>query len=148
MDVDDVDRRILAALLANGRATREELGALADVEPTAAGWRRERLESLDVIDGYEPRLDYEALGYSLTAVVWADVGEGPRGGAASALGEVPQFHTVYEVTGPTAAMGIGVFRDRADLNETLEALRLDDRIGSVRVERADPVSEWRWPLDA
>ncbi|MDT4894524.1 MAG: Lrp/AsnC family transcriptional regulator, leucine-responsive regulatory protein [Pseudonocardiales bacterium] len=66
---DDIDRRIATALLTDGRATLKSLAATTGLSVSAVQARVRRLESDGVIRGYTARVDPEALGLPLAAIV-------------------------------------------------------------------------------
>lgn len=65
--LDPVDRRILRALQANGRATYEQLGAEVGLSPSAVLRRVKRLEDDGVISAYVALVDSARVGLGLTA---------------------------------------------------------------------------------
>ena len=141
MDVDDIDRRVLAALIADGRAADSDLGAAADVGASTAGWRRESLEDVGVIREYQPRLEYGALGYPVTALLQVDVDPSVRETVLAALRDDHRFHTVYEVAGPDDIIAFGRFPDRDSLVRARRRLRGEDGVRHVRVTPVRPVVE-------
>ena len=56
-DLDRIDRRILAALQADGRLTNQALSERVALSPSACLARVRRLEQAGVIQGYHARLD-------------------------------------------------------------------------------------------
>ena len=67
IELDAVDRRILAALQTQGRATYDELAAGIGLSPSATLWRVKRLEESRVITGYVALVAPERVGLGLTA---------------------------------------------------------------------------------
>lgn len=67
--LDAVDRSILHALQADGRATYDELARHAGLSASAALRRVRRLEDAGVIAGYAARVDAAKVGLSLTAYI-------------------------------------------------------------------------------
>lgn len=72
--LDRIDRRILAALQADGRLTNQALAEQVALSPSACLARVKRLEKSGVIEGYGARLNPWALGIGvvLYAEVWLD----------------------------------------------------------------------------
>ena len=144
MEADDIDRRILTGLLANGRASTSELAAVADVDDTTADWHKDVLEAVEVISGYEPRLDYGLLGYDLTAVIRLDTFPNARERLTADLEAKPHLHTVYEVSGGHDIFAAGKFTDRDALERFRDQLRVDDGVTAVAIDVATPVIEFEW----
>jgi Lrp/AsnC family leucine-responsive transcriptional regulator len=69
MPLDTIDRRILAALQANARASLQEIGSAVGLSPSPCWARIKRMEEQGVIQGYTVRLDPQALGWHDTVMV-------------------------------------------------------------------------------
>ena len=67
--IDAFDNEILHALSKNGALTNAELSALVHLSASQCSRRRMRLEKEGIIAGYHARLNHEALGLTLRAVV-------------------------------------------------------------------------------
>lgn len=67
--LDEIDRRIVIELQADGRVSMAELGRRVSLSPPAVADRVQRLERSGVITGYCARVDPRALGYPVAAVV-------------------------------------------------------------------------------
>jgi Lrp/AsnC family leucine-responsive transcriptional regulator len=68
-DLDLFDRRILAALQADGRMTSVALADVAHLSASQCARRVQRLEETGVIRGYRALLDATALGLGIAGVV-------------------------------------------------------------------------------
>ncbi|GEK85348.1 Lrp/AsnC family transcriptional regulator [Microbacterium aerolatum] len=66
---DTVDRRIIAEISRDARATLAQLSDAVGLSTSAVQSRLRRLESRGVIIGYRPMLDAEALGKPLSAFI-------------------------------------------------------------------------------
>lgn len=67
--LDERDRSILAALQDDGRATFAEVGSRVGLAPSSVRERIRKLERAGAIRGYRARVDPEALGLYVTALV-------------------------------------------------------------------------------
>jgi Lrp/AsnC family leucine-responsive transcriptional regulator len=67
--LDAIDRRLLRALQANGRATYDQLAAEVQLSPSAALRRVKRLEEAGAIAGYVAIVPPERVGLGLTAYI-------------------------------------------------------------------------------
>jgi len=63
--LDELDRRIIYALMQDGRATATSIAENADVSGATVRNRIERLEDCGIIQGYRPDIDFEAAGGKL-----------------------------------------------------------------------------------
>jgi Lrp/AsnC family leucine-responsive transcriptional regulator len=67
--VDDIDRHIVAALVADGRMSYTDLGKLIGLSTSAVHQRVQKLEERGVLRGFRAVVDPEALGLGLTAFI-------------------------------------------------------------------------------
>jgi Lrp/AsnC family transcriptional regulator, leucine-responsive regulatory protein len=68
--IDETDRQILSILQQNARTSNAEIARQVDMAPSAVLERIRRLETRGVIQGYEARINPEALGLNLLAFVF------------------------------------------------------------------------------
>ncbi|MGY6410194.1 MAG: Lrp/AsnC family transcriptional regulator [Alkalilacustris sp.] len=69
MEIDDIDRRILRVLQAEGRITNADLSERVHLSPSACHRRVQRLERGGVIRGWVALLDARAMGRPTTVYV-------------------------------------------------------------------------------
>jgi Lrp/AsnC family transcriptional regulator, leucine-responsive regulatory protein len=69
VELDAIDRRIIAVLQAEGRISNLELAERIGLSPTPCSRRLKRLEESGVIAGYGARINPAALGLSISAIV-------------------------------------------------------------------------------
>lgn len=67
--MDDLDSKILSALMADGRVTWSDLASRCGVSSPAISDRIRRLEKRGIIQGYRVVVDPVELGYDITAFV-------------------------------------------------------------------------------
>ncbi len=68
-DLDETDKRLLAALQSDARLTAQDLGERLNLSASQAGRRRQRLEDQGLIKGYRARLSAPELGLGVQAFV-------------------------------------------------------------------------------
>jgi DNA-binding Lrp family transcriptional regulator len=69
LNLDDIDRRILAELQADGRMTNVELAKRAGISPPPCLRRVRRLEEEGYIQGYHAEIDGQLLGWQIAFFV-------------------------------------------------------------------------------
>lgn len=69
LELDEFDRKILAALQKNGRITNVALAELVALSPSQCARRLQRLEEAGAVRGYGAFLDPATLGLGITALV-------------------------------------------------------------------------------
>ncbi|OYR49673.1 AsnC family transcriptional regulator [Halorubrum sp. Ea1] len=125
MAYDDLDTELVTALLGNGRASLRSLADQLDVSVTTVSNHLDDLEQAGAIDGYTPIINYEQLGYDVTAVLQLKV-EGPGlPEITDTLDNEPQIVSVYETTGNYDIIAIGKFRDTGDMNDQIKRIVAD-----------------------
>lgn len=98
--IDDIDRQILNILQQNARTSNAEIARQVGMAPSAILERIRRMEIKGVIQGYEARINPEALGLNLLAFVSvssSDHGDETR--AAEALTAIPEVQEVHHIAG-------------------------------------------------
>ena len=79
MTYENLDRKLVNALLGDGRASLRSLAEDLDVSVTTVSNHLSDLEEDGIIRGYTPKVDYDALGYDVTAILQLKVeGSGLR----------------------------------------------------------------------
>ena len=102
MTLDDIDKRLLAALQKNAHLTAQELGEKLHLSPSQAGRRRQRLETEGYIQGYTARPNPERLGLTVQGFVQVHLGtHGPEHSASFArlLATRPEIVSAWTMTG-------------------------------------------------
>lgn len=122
MTYEHLDVRLVNALSADGRASLRSLAEDLDVSVTTVSNHLEELEDLGVITGYSPNLDYDTLGYDVTAVLQLKVEGDAISEISSELENENQMLSVYEVTGDFDIIAIGKYIDTDDMNQQIKEL--------------------------
>jgi Lrp/AsnC family leucine-responsive transcriptional regulator len=121
--MDDLDRRILAALIPDARRPLSQVAEELGVAPTTLHQRVKRMEEKGVITGSRLLLDWEEVGLAVLAVVSVDVGARGLADAATALAALPSVQSCHSITGEFDLMMIVRARSSAHLGEILEEIR-------------------------
>ena len=74
-ELDDIDRKIIAALRANGRLSMRALAADMHISRANVYTRIERLERDGVITGYSATVDPQRYGHALSAYVYLKIAQ-------------------------------------------------------------------------
>jgi DNA-binding Lrp family transcriptional regulator len=128
MTYENLDARLINALLGDGRASLRSLAEELDVSVTTVSNHLRDLEEEGVVSGYTPRVDYDALGYDVTAVVQLKVEGSALPEIADRLADERRMISVYEVTGDYDIVAIGKFRDTDEMNDGIKSLLTDENI--------------------
>ena len=128
MTYENLDSKWVNALLGDGRASLRSLAEELDVSVTTVSNHLSDLEEDGVIEGYTPRVNYDALGYDVTAVIQLKVEGHALPEITESLREHRQMTSVYEVTGDYDVVAVGKFRDTDGMNEQIKTLLTDPDI--------------------
>lgn len=97
--LDDVDRRLLAALSADPRLSKSALARRVGMSTPTASSRVARMERLGVIRGYRLDVDPDALGFGVMAWVRLRPGPGQLQKVVELAQRTPEVSECHRVTG-------------------------------------------------
>jgi Lrp/AsnC family transcriptional regulator, leucine-responsive regulatory protein len=130
--MDSLDRKALAFLMKNGRASWADLGQHLGLSAPSAADRVRKLEQSGVIRGYAPLLDAESLGYPLVAFVSVTLGSHRnRSAFLRAIDKLEEVSECHHVAGDDDYLLKVRCRGTQDLDRLL-ARELKDRIGVAK----------------
>ncbi|MDZ5811803.1 HTH-type transcriptional regulator Lrp [Halorubrum sp. AD140] len=125
MTYENLDAKLVNSLLSNGRASLRSLGDELDVSVTTVSNHLRDLEDEGVIRGYTPVVDYDKLGYDVTAVLQLKVEGSALPDVTEKLRQEKQMVSVYEVTGDYDVIAIGKFTDTDGMNDQIKSILAD-----------------------
>ncbi|ELY80174.1 HTH-type transcriptional regulator Lrp [Natrinema gari] len=128
MTYENLDAKLVNALLGDGRASLRSLAEELDVSVTTVSNHLSDLEDEGVIKGYTPKVDYDAVGYDVTAVIQLQVEGNALPDVTDTLRDHQQMTSVYEVTGDYDVIAIGKFEDTDGMNDQIKQLLTDPDI--------------------
>lgn len=149
MTYEDLDRKLVNALLNDGRASLRSLAEDLDVSVTTISNHLSDLEEEGVIRGYTPIIDYGAVGYDVTAVIQLKVDGSAIPDITERLRDQRHMVSVYEVTGDHDIIAIGKFTDTDHMNDQIKQLLTDPDIkeSNTSVVLNTVVENQRFELD-
>ncbi|MFJ8192741.1 Lrp/AsnC family transcriptional regulator [Streptomyces sp. NPDC096094] len=123
---DELDRKIVTALVANARTSFAEIGAAVGLSSTAVKRRVDRLRETGVITGFTATVRPSALGWRTEAYVevYCEGAAPPRRLAEVARG-YPEITAAMTVTGGADALLHVRARDVEHFEEVLERIRAE-----------------------
>ena len=126
MAYENLDAELLNALQSDGRASLRDLASDLDVSVTTISNHLEQLQNSGAIIDFSPIVDYDALGYDVTAIIQLKVEGAALPDVTDRLQREDQMVSVYEVTGNHDIIAIGRFEDTDQMNRKIKSL-LEDR---------------------
>jgi Lrp/AsnC family leucine-responsive transcriptional regulator len=131
--MDAVDRRLVDALRAEGRASYAELARMVGLSSSAVHERVGKLESAGIIQGYRAVVDPRQLDLGVTALIGIQPGENGRDEViAAALERMPEVESCYSVAGEEAFIVLVRVASVDDLHLCLGRLRGIDGVARTR----------------
>ncbi|HEY0557195.1 MAG TPA: Lrp/AsnC family transcriptional regulator [Thermoanaerobaculia bacterium] len=125
--IDDIDRQILNILQQNARTSNAEIARQVEMAPSAVLERIRRLETRGVIQGYEARINPEALGLNILAFVFVRSTDfDGEAKTAELLSQIPEVLEAHHIAGEDCFLMKVRARDTKSLGRLLR-----DRIGST-----------------
>jgi Lrp/AsnC family leucine-responsive transcriptional regulator len=136
LDLDRIDRKILAFLQAHGRASNLELAEAVGLSPAQCHRRHRRLEERGYITGYEARLNAASLNLGVIAFIEVTMEKGHIRDLkrfTDVVVDIPEILECYSVTGDFDYVIKVVARDLKTLSQFLmdQLMRLPG-VNSVR----------------
>ncbi|PSB08200.1 Lrp/AsnC family transcriptional regulator [filamentous cyanobacterium CCP2] len=100
MPLDEIDYKVLQALMTQGRITWSELASILELSAPATADRVRRLEERGVIQGYAALIDAESIGCDLTAFITVSLAHpNQRLDFLKKVEELPEIQECHHVTG-------------------------------------------------
>ena len=128
-ELDDIDRRIIAALKSDGRATNQRIARSLRISPATVGARIRRLENMNAMRVVAVT-DFAALGYKVLLAIGIEVQGRPAQQVAQELAALPEVFAAHLVTGVRAVEILVALHDLGELEGFL--LRDLARIRGIR----------------
>ena len=156
--IDETDRQILSILQQNARTSNAEIARQVDMAPSAVLERIRRLEARGVIEGYEARINPEALGLNLLAFVFVRStdfdGEAKTAELLANIPEVLEAHHIagedcflLKVRAPDAKTLGRLLRERIGATGSVQSTRTTIVLETVREESRLPLEISRPALE-
>jgi DNA-binding Lrp family transcriptional regulator len=120
--IDELDEKILKVLLSDGRTSAREIAERLHVSTSTVTSRIEKLRERQIIRGFSARVDFQKLGYELTAVTEIIVSKGKLLEMEREIARFPEVCAVYDVTGEVDAIVVSKCRTREDLSRFTKEL--------------------------
>ncbi len=115
--LDDIDVKIMQLLASNARMSIREISRELGLAVSTVHMRLQKLIGMGAIKRFTIILDYDALGYSITALMLLQVDGERITDAEELLASEPNVIAVYDITGDYDVAVVARFRDVKELDE-------------------------------
>ncbi|WP_204247223.1 Lrp/AsnC family transcriptional regulator [Thermococcus celer] len=142
--VDELDLRILSLLQQNARLSYREIARELKVAVGTVYNRIKRMEEEGIIKGFAPLVDYEKLGFGLTAVIGVKAQGRKIVEIEREIARNDRVLIVYDITGEFDIVVVAKFKDRADMNRfvkwllSLDGVEKTNTSVAMQVVKEDP----------
>ncbi|MBU6491809.1 MAG: Lrp/AsnC family transcriptional regulator [Burkholderiales bacterium] len=143
--LNNLDRRILEALLGDGRMSLKELAEQVGLSSPSVSERLRRLEERGVIRRYTVEVDPRALGYSLQAVVRIRPLPGQLPSVQKLIEAIPECAECDKVTGEDCFVARLFVRSIEQLDAILDRIA-DKAETNTAIVKAQPIARRPPPL--
>jgi Lrp/AsnC family leucine-responsive transcriptional regulator len=131
--LDDLDRKIVALLVEDGRRTLDDVGGRIGLSASAVKRRVDRLRATGTLRGFTAVVDHAALGSQTEALVELFFAPGVLlDEVAATLGRRAEVVEAWSVTGEADAIARVRTDGNADLERLIRDLQRDGRVVRTR----------------
>ena len=120
--LDDLDRRLIAAIDADPRAGHAQLARDLGIARGTVYSRLDRLEREGVITGYGPALAPSAAGFGVLAFCTLEIAQGTHDETTRAIVTIDEVIEIHTITGPGDLLVRVVARSNDHLHEVLQQI--------------------------
>ncbi|MDQ6418816.1 Lrp/AsnC family transcriptional regulator [Paenibacillus sp. LHD-117] len=120
VEIDDIDRRIIRELNANGRMSYTDLAKEIGLSRVAVQARVNALMEAGVIERFTAVINPERIGIQVSAFFNVEVEPKHLYEAADQLSTEPYVTSLYHMTGPSKLHMHGLFRNNAEMERFMK----------------------------
>jgi len=120
--LDELDERILLELAANSRLSFREIAKKLGISTSTIAQRVKRLEFQKILRRYSADLDWEKLGFDLTALMEITIRGQPLLKVQAQIAKLPQVVSVWDITGAFDSMALVRVKNRRELSATVKKI--------------------------
>ncbi|MFB6086695.1 MAG: HTH-type transcriptional regulator Lrp [Halodesulfurarchaeum sp.] len=148
MAYENLDAELINELLEDGRASLRSVGESLGVSVTTVSNHLRDLETAGTIKGFVPVIDYDTLGYDVTAILQLKVEGEALPEITDRMKSMDRMMTVYEVTGEFDIIAVGKFEDTDSMDDIIKELlaERDIKESNTSVVLSSPVECEQFPL--
>ncbi|MFH2028230.1 MAG: Lrp/AsnC family transcriptional regulator [Nanoarchaeota archaeon] len=128
MDIDNVDKAILNALIAHSKLSFRDIAKEVKVSVATVMHRVKALEKEGIIKKYTTVVDYEKLGYDVEVMIELEISKGKLFEVERRIATHPNVFAVYDLTGRFDAAVLARFKTRRQMDNFLKHIQTFDFI--------------------
>ena len=120
--IDEIDMKILKILSKGSRISNREIARMMGLSVNTVISRIGNLEATNVIKGYRAAIDFEKLGYGVTAIIGVVLNKNIIKEIEKEIAKSPNVCIVYDVTGRFDAVLIAKFKNTNELSDFVKSI--------------------------
>ena len=121
--MDALDRNLLNTLLTASRVSAREIARTLRCSTATVLKRLRQLERDAILRRCTALVDYEKIGYDISAMIQLRVEKGKELEVSEKLSHNPHVSAIYDITGDFDTVSIAKFKNRNQLNTYVKALQ-------------------------
>jgi DNA-binding Lrp family transcriptional regulator len=114
--LDETAIKVLKEYIRDSRQSYREISRRLGISSGTVASRVKELEEKEIIEKYTVQLNYEKLGYELTAITEIIVSEGMMLEVGEDIAKIPGALRVYNITGDADILVVARFKTRRELS--------------------------------
>jgi DNA-binding Lrp family transcriptional regulator len=134
MDIDELDKRILNALIDNSRLSYRQIAKKIKVSVVTVMNRVKKLEKEGIIKKYTCLVDYEKLNYGFFVAMNVRISKGKEHDVEKKLALNENVYAIYDITGDFDVEIIGKFKTRHSLDEFVKKIQTFEFVERVNTK--------------
>lgn len=118
--LDELNLKILSILQEDARKSSREIADRLNVATGTIYNRIKKMSDEGIIKGYIPFIDFQKIGFDLTALILIQVEGKHMIQVEEELAAIPNIVAVYDITGEHDVAMVGRFKNRKSLNDFIK----------------------------
>lgn len=119
-DMDKIDLKIISVLLKNAKMTYNEIAEKLNISTSTVHIRIKKLETLNIIQGFNLKVDFAKLGMKLTAFIGFTINPKLHKEITSELLKIQEITDLHHTTGNFHMLAKIICKDSEQLREILQ----------------------------
>jgi len=123
MKYDQIDKKIINALLEDSRRSFREIAKVVGVSAVTVLKRVKALQDNKILKGFSASVDYVELGYDFPVVIRISIAQGKLFEVEKKIARHPNVFAMYDITGDYDALVVARFKSRRALDLFLKKIQ-------------------------
>ena len=119
-EVDKIDLKIISVLLKNAKMTYNEIAEILNISTSTVHIRVKKLESLNIIRGFNIRVDFAKIGMKLTAFIGLTINPKLHKEITTELLKIEEITDLHHTTGNFHMIAKIICKDSDQLRDILQ----------------------------